>query len=122
MKTLANNKTKYIGRAIIPCLLVLFSACNVLEKEPLDVIPETIVWNDEKLVDAYLTGAYLNTTVLKNEADDVHASKKPFFSIFYVNNVSEESKSTSNLTGNAYLYHKHCIKIDGGVFEYWEKI
>lgn len=121
MKTLANNKTKYIGRTIIPCLLVLFSACNVLEKEPLDVIPETIVWNDEKLVDAYLTGAYLNTTVLQNEADDVHASNKPFFSIFYVNNVSDESKSTSNFSGNAYQYKTNGVKINGGLLEYWER-
>lgn len=112
MKTLAN---------FIPCLLVFFSACNVLDKEPLDVIPETIVWNDEKLVDAYLTGAYLNTTVLQNDADDVHNSGKPFFSIFYVNNVSDESKSTSNFSGNAYQYKLNGLKINGGLLEYWER-
>jgi len=121
MQTLANHKTNSIGRVLIPCLLVFFSACNVLDKEPLDVIPETIVWNDEKLVDAYLTGAYLNTTVLHNEADDVHNSGKPFFSIFYVNNVSDESKSTSNFSGNAYQFKVNGLKINGGLLEYWER-
>ncbi|WP_257670359.1 RagB/SusD family nutrient uptake outer membrane protein [Parapedobacter tibetensis] len=116
-----NYNIKFIGRAIIPSLLILFSACNVLDKEPLDVIPETIVWNDEKLVDAYLTGAYLITTVLQNEADDVHNSGKPFFSIFYVNNVSDESKSTSNFSGNAYQFKVNGLKINGGLLEYWER-
>lgn len=121
MNMSANHNIKRFGRAIIPSLLILFSACNVLDKEPLDVIPETIVWNDEKLVDAYLTGAYLNTTVLQNEADDVHSSGKPFFSIFYVNNVSDESKSTSNFSGNAYQFKVNGLKINGGLLEYWER-
>lgn len=121
MKTLVNILSKYQTWAIALTTLLLASACNVLDKEPLDVIPETIVWNDEKLVDAYLTGAYLNTTVLHNEADDVHNSGKPFFSIFYVNNVSDESKSTSNFSGNAYQYKVNGLKINGGLLEYWER-
>ncbi len=104
-----------------PCFMFILSACNVLDKEPLDVIPEVIVWNDEKLVDAYLTGAYINTTVLNNEADDVANSSRPFFSIFYVNNVSDESKSTSNFSGNAYQYKVNGLKISGGLLEYWER-
>ncbi len=101
--------------------MLIFSTRNVSDKEPLDVIPETIVWNDEKLVDSYLTGVYLNTTVLNNEADDVANSSKPFFSIFYVNNVSDESKSTSNFSGNAYQYKVNGLKINGGLLEYWER-
>lgn len=121
MKTHISHMSKYLKWIIFPCILLIFSACNVLNKEPLDVIPETIVWNDEKLIDSYLTGAYLNTTVLNNEADNVANSGKPFFSIFYVNNVSDESKSTSNFSGNAYQFKVNGIKINGGLLEYWER-
>ncbi|TCK80857.1 RagB/SusD family nutrient uptake outer membrane protein [Albibacterium bauzanense] len=121
MKTQLSYKSKYFRWWMLASFMLIFSTCNVLDKEPLDVIPETIVWNDEKLVDSYLTGAYLNTTVLNNEADDVANSSKPFFSIFYVNNVSDESKSTSNFSGNAYQYKVNGLKINGGLLEYWER-
>ncbi|WP_080905086.1 RagB/SusD family nutrient uptake outer membrane protein [Parabacteroides sp. Marseille-P3160] len=119
-----DNKRQYIKNIqkwFLLSFILVFASCNVLDKEPLDVIPETIVWDDEILVDAFLTGAYLNTTVLNNEADDVSNTSKPFFSIFYINNVSDESKSTSNFSGNAYQYRVNGLKIGGGLLEYWEK-
>lgn len=103
------------------CYLTVFLSCNVLDKEPLDVIPENIVWEDEKLISSYITGVYVSTTVLNNEADDISNTDKPFFSIFYVNNVSDESKSTSNFSGNAYQYKTNGLKIKGGLLEWWEK-
>lgn len=121
MKKVLSYQATYMKLWMLPFFLFFLSNCNVLDKEPLDVIPETIVWNDEKLVDAYLTGAYVNSTVLNNEADDVSNTGKPFFSIFYVNNVSDESKSTSNFSGNAYQFKVNGLKINGGLLEYWER-
>lgn len=38
-----------------------------------------------------------------------------------MNNVSDESKSTSNFSGNAYQYKVNGLKINGGLLEYWER-
>lgn len=39
-------------------LVFLFSACNVLDKEPIDIISDAQVWEDQDLVDANLTQLY----------------------------------------------------------------
>lgn len=41
-------------------LLVFITSCqkDVLDKQPLDLITENVVWNDQALIDAYLTGVY----------------------------------------------------------------
>ena len=104
-------------------IATIITSCqkNVLNKSPLDIIPENIVWSDSNLINAYLTGAYVNTTVMTNDAIDVARSSTPFFTIFYVNNVSDESKSTSNFSGNMYQYKTSGLKIGGGLMEWWER-
>ena len=120
-------KTKKIGQYIaFACSIVLsitfFEACDVLDKKPLDNINDATVWNDETLIDADITGAYAKTTVLVNEADNVvSANKSNFFAIYFVNNVSDESKSASNFAGNAYKFKFGALKIQGGLLEYWER-
>ncbi|MGQ1947303.1 RagB/SusD family nutrient uptake outer membrane protein [Geofilum sp. OHC36d9] len=45
-------------------ILVIASSCeNVLDKEPLDIISDAAVWNDEVLIDSYLTGVYTRMCV-----------------------------------------------------------
>lgn len=113
--------TKYLGTALLVAFLI--SACqkDVLDKKPLDIIPDDMVWNDESLVNAYVTGAYVRTTVLTNDSEDIQQTATPFFTMFYVNNVSDESKSTSNFSGNAYQFKTNGLKIGGGLMEWWEK-
>ena len=36
-------------------LASLTNSCNVLDKEPIDIISDAIVWNDDNLADANLT-------------------------------------------------------------------
>lgn len=45
---------------------VLFTmGCNILEKEPLDIISDAVVWKDEALVDAYLADLYDRTDFIE---------------------------------------------------------
>ena len=61
----------YITFACVALSVICFSACDVLDKKPLDNISDATVWNDEVLIDADITGSYAKTTVLTNEADAV---------------------------------------------------
>ena len=36
----------------------LINSCNVLDKEPINIISDATVWNDENLADANLTHLY----------------------------------------------------------------
>ncbi len=49
-------KLKYITLAAL--LATLVHACNVLDKEPIDIISDSQVWSDQNLVDANLTQLY----------------------------------------------------------------
>jgi len=114
-------KVKYSCLSFL--LAFIFSSCqkDVLDKAPLDIIPDNMVWNDESLVNAYVTGAYVSTSVITNDSEDVQNTGKPFFTMFFVNNVSDESKSTSNFSGNAYQFKTGGLKINGGLMEWFEK-
>ena len=112
----------YITFACVALSVICFSACDVLDKKPLDNISDATVWNDEVLIDADITGSYAKTTVLTNEADAVVLARNGnFFSIYFVNNVSDESLSASNFAGNAYKFKFGALKIKGGLLEYWER-
>ena len=39
-------------------LLVMSTSCDILDKKPLDMISDDIVWDDPTLVDAYLASQY----------------------------------------------------------------
>lgn len=114
------DKSKNI--AFLYFTLFLLTACkkDVLDKLPLDIVPDPVVWTDQKLIDAYLAGGYIGTTVFTNESIDIQNMSTPFFTMFYVNNVSDESKSTSNFSGNAYQFKTNGLNIQGGLMEWWE--
>lgn len=126
MQVYKKYKMKRLRRSItfacVALLVTYFSACDVLDKKPLDNINEGTVWADETLIDADITGAYAKTTVFTNEADAVVLARNGnFFSIYFVNNVSDESLSASNFAGNAYKFKFGALKIQGGLLEYWER-
>jgi len=126
MQVFKKYKMKKLRRSITFACVALsvtyFSACDVLDKKPLDNISDATVWIDETLIDADITGAYAKTTVLTNEADAVVlAGSSNFFSIYFINNVSDESKTASDFAGNAYKFKFGALKIAGGLLEYWEQ-
>jgi hypothetical protein len=52
---------------------LVLTACNddVLDKQPLDIISDNVVWTDPSLVDAYLTQAFAQTYVFTLETPEV---------------------------------------------------
>ena len=46
-------------------LLVITASCDILDKKPLDMISDDVVWDDPTLVDAYLVSQYSEMTVFK---------------------------------------------------------
>ena len=41
-----------------------------MEREPLDILTESVVWDNEVLVDDYMTGVYVDMFVLNKDASD----------------------------------------------------
>lgn len=115
------NLKVYVLYTCLGILSAFINACDVLDKEPLDSISDSVVWSDETLIDAIITGAYVSTTVFQNEADDVANTSALWFHIYYINNISDESKSLANWQGTVYNFRRDGININGGAMEYWER-
>lgn len=120
---------------IIVGTAVLMSSCQkeVLDKEPLDVISDAAVFEDEVLIDAYLASVYIEMTMLINETPTpsirkytweqdqgtLWASSADWAGPYIVNEITDESKdqwlhvqSPSAKMGGIYIH--------GGLLEWWE--
>jgi len=114
---------KSIAKILALCLgFYLFSACkDVLDKEPLDMITDAAVWNDEVLIDAYLTQTYSDTYVFTNETwgttqwDNSDNSAAPAL----VNELTDECKNNW-WTAPGYGNKFGNLTINGGLLEWWE--
>lgn len=114
-------------KVISICLIVfmVITSCRkgVLDKVPLDIISDDVVWKDPALVNAYLTQCYAQTYVFSNVSTDNSwdnlwtgdAGPGPM----WINEVSDESRNASGIT-NAYPYKFGSLKIGGGLLEWWE--
>jgi hypothetical protein len=105
---------------ILIASLFLLPACSkdVLNKQPLDIVSDAVLWNDPKLVDAYLIQIYAETTTWDLEFNPLRGDdyKSGFFDI---TTVSDECKDGGWWWGSN-AYHKYGnLKIDGGLLEYW---
>lgn len=106
---------------IILSISLIFSSClkGVLDKQPLDSISDAVVWNDQALIDAYLTQTYLQMYILTNETPNGDwASSDEWNGPFIINEMSDEAmrnwiygQSQSKMYG---------ITITGGVLDWWE--
>jgi len=100
--------------------ILLFSSCSedILDKEPIDIVSDAVLWEDPVLVDAYLSQCYAEMTIFDFEfwplrPDDY---KSGFFD---VTTVTDEAKDGGWWWGSR-AYHKYGeLKIDGGLLEYW---
>lgn len=95
---------------------------DVLDKAPLDIISDNVVWSDPSLVKAYLTECYAETYVFCNVSVDNSWDNlwngDAGYAPMYVNEVSDESKN--GYTGTGYSYKMGQLKIQGGLLEWWE--
>ena len=66
MKSINIIIMKNIKYIIVTALLLLsVTGCEVLDKEPLDVVSDAIVWNDATLVETYLANLYFETDFIE---------------------------------------------------------
>lgn len=91
-----------------------FSSCQkgVLDKVPLDIISDNTVWNDQILIDAYLTETYSETHVLANEG------KIDVFFWSEINGIADEGRS--QWAESMQPWKSGGLKIGGGLLELWE--
>jgi starch-binding outer membrane protein, SusD/RagB family len=114
------KRFKYIF--ILAALVVTSCAKEVLDKQPLDIISDNVVWSDPSLVDAYLTECYAETYVFHNVSVDNswnylwYGSAGP--AAFTVNIAGDESKTTWFAVQDGVKYGG--LTIAGGYFEWWE--
>jgi len=115
------KKTIYIFMLL---LMVATSCEDVLDKQPLDIISDSDVWNDEVLIKAYLTQAYAEMYIFTNEVPAGGTGWNNFWSSEswvlwgFVNDVSDECKFGYNAGG--YQFKAGNLNIGGGLLEWWE--
>jgi hypothetical protein len=93
-----------------------------LDKTPLDLISDNDVWNDEALVEAYLSNSYYSMAYFANESPGANWDGDVFFPVFAVNQVSDECMSQWRDWGDAlkwYNFKFGNLKIQGGLLEWW---
>lgn len=105
---------------IIVTIGISSCAKNVLDKVPLDIISDAVVWNDPILMDAYLAETWADTYVLVNEVNGNGINNgKGWFQITWPNKIGGESKV--NWGGNINAFRNGNLNIGGGLFEWWEQ-
>ncbi len=104
--------------------LMVVTSCTkvVLDKVPLDIISDNVVWTDASLVDSYLTECFAETYVFHNVSVDNDWSNLWMGSAgpaaFTVNIAGDESKTTWFAVEDGIKYGN--LKIAGGFLEWWE--
>ncbi len=103
-------------------LLILLISCSdsVLDKKPLDIISDAVVWEDQALIDAYLTNVYINMDILENETPNSDwESSIEWNGPFIINEMSDEGMS--NWIRGQSQTKWWGLRIGGGLLEWWER-
>jgi SusD family. len=106
-------------KAAIIFLLFCTACTRVLDKKPLDVITDKTVWEDQALIDAYLTQAYMQMYMLLNETPNSDwNSSDDWNGPFIVNELSDEC--TRNWVFGQSQAKVNGITVTGGILDWWE--
>lgn len=120
--------------------MLAFSSCidDFLDKKPLDIITEDVVWQDATLMDAYLVNLYRGTSVLTQDASglvngwgtDALSSTGNWDREFnnsavapgpqWLNQLADEAKTGWIYGASTDGFKCGGISINGGLLEYWE--
>lgn len=96
---------------------------DVLDKMPLDVVSDAVVWNDQVLIDAYLTNVYLQMPILMNETpytpQQDYSASELWNGPYIVNGLTDECKRNW-IVGQAAAVKNSGIRIDSHTLEWWE--
>jgi len=109
---------KAIHIFIISVLMLTSCKKDVLDKVPLDIVSDAVLWGDPILVDAYLTQIYAEMTTWDLEFNPLRGDdyKSGFFDI---TTVSDECKDGGWWWGSNAFRKYGNLKIDGGLLDYW---
>ncbi len=103
-------------------LAILSTSCmkDVLDKKPLDMIPENDVFADKDLMEAYLANVYANMYILTNETpnNSIQDLSDHWNGPFIINEMADESKTNFIWGWSAAKYGN--LRIGGGLLEWWE--
>lgn len=108
--------------------MFLFSSCqkDILDKQPLDIIGDNIVWTDINAIQAHLAGSYSMMSVFENETPDKYVGIRPGVSwtiegqmgFTLINNIADEASWA--FYPNWTNFRNSGITINGGLLEWWE--
>lgn len=115
------------------CSIILFLmlvSCQdyILNKEPLDIISDAVIWKDKDLIDSYLLQQYHNTSMV-NDAPNSKDVNNPWNSFEFTEMfvgpcltslLSDEGRSGWWYWGDIANYKSAGISINGGISEYME--
>jgi hypothetical protein len=91
----------------------LFTACEkVLDKKPLDIISDAIVWSDPVMIDNYLNECYAQ---MKFYFEMQYANDYTWFESSYPLTIADEASPAGWVGGPK----SHWISIGGGNYEWW---
>lgn len=126
-------------KIIIPFLIGIccLTSCldDLLNKKPLDIISDDVVWEDQVLIDAFLAQQYMLTTVFVNESptylgtgwtsSPVDGETDPFnsehiYGPMIINNIADEGRGGWEISGGAGSYKLGRLNIGGGLLEWWD--
>ncbi len=134
---------KILNYILVAIVLCFATSCvdSVLDKTPLDRYTDAAVWQDPKLIDAFLTTQYAYTPIMVNDATTMFSSwsgspmnKDPRsgnLNYWFGNSaqtfgpgltieISDEGKYTAGAWTNVVAAKSHGISADGGILEWWE--
>ena len=114
---------KNIRLYLIMASIAVLTSCigDVLDKRPLDIISEDVLWNDANLVDSYLAQQYSQMHIFRFDASlptqGDWAERSAFLDVM---NVSDEM-GRGAWFDNGIWYKIGGLTISGGLLEWWDQ-
>ena len=128
---------KNISTYLLLFVFLMGTSCqdSVLDKEPLDLITDATVWEDETLINAFLTTQYSLTSVMVNESPsyieswsagspidgswDLSGSEHGYGPLA-INNFADEGKGGWDISGGAVGYKAGRMDVNSDPMPWWE--
>lgn len=106
---------------LIPILFFLFSCEDMLEKEPLDIINDAVVWDDPILIDAYIVDIYTDMIFLNNERSNIYysTSGSKRYTYFDINILADQSCQPRHWLWSVSVFLAGKLDEQGKLLESW---
>ena len=101
--------------------LFVATSCNedILDKQPLGLITDETVWNDQILIESYLTQVYYDCQFMENDQMQTNGDVlNDWFGRLMINEVSDECYPNWVPIWASYKWGN--LRVGGGLLEWWE--